>query len=295
MKSSPGFFLSAFSRFWSWLPRPFVRWLGSLLGILWFDIFRIRREVVLNNVAIAFPASDPAWRVRIARRSLRLFTANFSEFFTLPFFDARRQEKYISVTGWENVERARALGKGNFLLSLHMGAYDIACSTPAMRGQETYLISKFFKSRWLNNLWFSLRGAQGVKFIEPHGERTAFDILKALKKNASVIFVLDQFMGKPYGIKTKFFGRDTGTAYGLALFVLKTRSPVIPVYSFHDKDAKIHLVFEPAVPVENFIVPDDKDESIRRLTQAFNDRLEQMVRLHPDEWMWLHRRWKEFE
>lgn len=269
--------------------------MGSWLGILWFDILRFRRQIIFDNMAIAFPDSTQEWRTRTARRQLRLFGANFSEFFTLPQLDQEWLKKNVVIEGKENYDLAMAKDRGVYFLSLHLGAYDVGANLLPMIGIETHLITKFFRSQWLNRFWFSLRGAQGGKFIEPHGERTAFDILKAIKRKASVVFVFDQFMGRPFGIPTTFFGRETGTAYGLALFVLKTRSPVIPVYTFHDTDGKIHLKFEQEVAVETLIDPNDKDESIRRMTQTFNDRLEVIIRQHPDEWMWVHRRWKEYE
>lgn len=281
--------------FWASLwPRRWVRFAGALFGILWFDILRVRRRVVLEHLDIAFPEKDRAWKVRTGRTAMTRFGSNLAEFFTLPSIDEEWIRKNAVIEGLEHLEAAKAKGKGAYLLSLHMGAYDIAASLMPMRGFETVLISKFVKNEWFNDLWFSIRGAKGMKFIEPHGEKTAFEILKAIKRNASVIFVLDQFMGKPFGIETTFFGRPTGTAYGLALFVMKTGSPVVPVYSLEGKDGKLHLIVEPEVETAS-LIDGDKDAGIRRLTQRFTDVLEDIVRRHPEEWLWLHKRWKTFE
>ena len=99
-------------------------------------------------------------------------------------------------------------------------------------------------------------------------------------------------MGKPYGIETTFFGRKTGTAYGLALFAMKSKAPVIPVYAYRDEDLKTHVVFEEEIQVENI---EDKDLQIRVMTQKYNDRVESIVRRHREQWMWVHRRWKKWE
>lgn len=282
--------LSGFLMLW---PRSWVRAAGSLIGLLWFDVLRLRRDVVMANLDIAFPEKDRAWKIRTGRTALKRFGSNFLEFYTLPRIDQRWVDRHVVFEGWENLENAKAKNKGIYILSLHMGGYDIAASLLPMRGQETYLISKFLKNRWLNDLWFSIRGAKGMKFIEPHGDKTAFDILKAIRREAGVIFVLDQYMGPPFGIETEFFGRKTGTAYGLALFVLKTGSPVVPVYSVEGSDGKMHLIIEPEIEV-NSLLTDDKDENIRRLTQRFSDAIEAIVRKHPEEWLWVHRRWKTF-
>ena len=100
-------------------------------------------------------------------------------------------------------------------------------------------------------------------------------------------------MGKPYGVASTFFGRRTGTAYGLALFALKTKSPVLPIYTYEGRDKKLHIVIEPAVDTSAYVT-EDKEESQAKLTQAFNDKLEEIVRKHPEQWMWVHRRWKDF-
>lgn len=294
MNSSVGLFAKAVSRIASWLPRSWIRAAGALIGVLWFDILRLRRGVIFRNLDIAFPDRDRTWKTRVARTALYRFGSNFAEFFTLPSLDEAWIRRNVVFEGWDVLEAAKAKGKGIYLLSLHMGAYDIAATMMPMRGHETYLISKFMKTRWLNDLWFSVRGARGMKFIEPHGDRTAFDILKAIRRNAGVIFVLDQFMGRPYGIETEFFGKKTGTAYGLGLFVMKTGSPVVPVYSFEGADGKLHLVFRPEIETAS-LIDGNKEASLKRLTQRFNDVLEDIVREHPEEWLWVHRRWKDFE
>lgn len=289
-----GFFAELLCRLWATIPRPVLRWLGSWIGILWFDILRFRRRIVLGNLELAFPESSPAWRRGIGRESLRRAGANFFEFFTLPVMDEEWIRENAVIEGWENVEEARRENKGVLLLSLHMGAYDLAASLIVQKGLEVHLISKFFRTQWFNDLWFSIRGAKGVRFIDPHGPTTAFDILKALKKKAGVIFVIDQYMGRPFGIRTKFFGVETGTAYGLALFRLKTGAPVIPVYSREGEDGKLHLVFESKVDL-SAIDDTDKDAAVLAMTQTFNDVIEAIVRRHPEEWLWVHRRWKNFD
>lgn len=297
MSSTPfsmGFFTKIFCQVFSWIPRDWVRFFGSLIGVLWFDIFRLRRKIVLDNLKIAFPEQSEAWRVHQGRQSIMKMGANALELFTLPSLDEKWIAKNAVIHHWERLEQAKAKGRGVFLLSLHMGAYDIAASLMSMRGRETYLISKFFKNKFLNDLWFSIRSSQGMKFIDPHGRTNAFDILKALKSNAGVIFVTDQFMGKPFGVESTFFGRRTGTAKGLGLFVIKTGAPVVPVYSVTGDDGKLHLIFEPEIETAS-LIDDDKEKSIARLTERFNRELETIIRKYPNEWLWVHRRWKDYE
>ncbi len=286
--------LNFFSFLLGLIPRQILRSLGAFLGVLWFDIFRFRRRVILQNLDIAFPEKSQAEKIKIGRQSVYGMGSNFLEFFTLPQLDQKWAQKHAVYEGTENIREALSQGKGVYILSLHLGHGDMGASLITLLGIEIYLISKFFKTRWFNDFWFYIRKGRGVKFIEPHGRQAPFEILKAIKNKACVIFVLDQFMGKPYGVETEFFRKKTGTAYGLALFHLKTGSPVVPVYTYEGHDGKIHLVFEPELKLSH-LVSDDKDKTIADLTQYFTDQIEKIVRRYPEQWMWLHRRWKVFE
>jgi KDO2-lipid IV(A) lauroyltransferase len=268
--------------------------LGGIIGFLWVDFFRIRRDVIFSNLAIAFPEWPEEKRRRVGRASVYNMGHGFFEFFTVPFLNKKWLEKQVVFEGEKNLQKAREQGRGILALSLHLGNGDLASSAIAMKGQPVTIITKTFKNQFINELWFSFRGAQGVKYIDAHGDKTSFEILKALKRQEMVVFVLDQFMGKPYGIATQFFGQETGTAYGLSLFAMRTKAPVVPVYTYEGTDNKMHVVFEPEVPVLD-LVGADKDASTLAITQRFNDKIEEIIKKHPEQWMWVHRRWKDFE
>lgn len=275
-------------------PRQVLRKMGSWVGFLWFDVFGFRRQIVLDNLKLAFPEWTDEQRLAVGRESVYQLGYNFAEIFTIPAMDQKWLEKNAVIEGWENLEKASAENKGVFFLTLHLGNGDMGANTVAMRGQEIYIITKRFKTQWFNDMWFAVRGSQGVKYIDAHSPNNAFEILKALKKKAALVFVLDQYMGKPFGIASTFFGKRTGTAYGLALFVQKTKAPVLPIYTYEGTDKKLHTVIEPAMDLANCVV-DDKDQTISNMTQAFNDKLESIIRKHPEQWMWVHRRWKDFK
>ncbi|MFP5518856.1 MAG: lysophospholipid acyltransferase family protein [Bdellovibrionia bacterium] len=276
------------------LPRYVVRAPGILIGFLWFDLLRLRKQIVLENLKIAFPEKSQGDRNLIARRSIYNLAYNFTEFFAVPGMDQEWRKRNIVWEGVENLRAAQQKNKGVFLLSMHLGNADAAANAIASELSELYLITKVFKNKLLNNMWFAIRGYHGVNYIDAHGPNNAFEILKALKKKAAVVFVLDQYMGPPYGIPTTFFGKRTGTAYGLALFVQKTQAPVVPVYPYEGEDGKIHIVFLPEVDTSS-LISDDKNQTTKLMTQRFTDEIEACVRRHPEQWMWVHRRWKFIE
>lgn len=293
MRQWIGFFLRIIGAVLFWFPRKFVRVLGIWIGFLWFDVLRIRRDIVIGNLTIAFPEMSELEKIEIGRASVYELGYQASEFLTLPFLNQKWIEKNIVIEGFHHLEAAMSEQKGVYLLGMHMGFGDLVASVLSMKGVKVNLITKVFKNRLFNDIWFSIRGSQGVRYINAHADDNAFQILKAIKRKETVAFVLDQYMGPPFGIETSFFGKKTGTAYGLALFYLKTGSPIVPVYAYESESGQMHLCIEPALQVTQMI-GDDREKNILVLTQAFNDTIESAVRKHPKAWMWVHRRWKNF-
>lgn len=268
---------------------------GRILAFIWIDVFSIRKQIILNNLAIAFPQMSEGERKKIGRDSVYAMAKSAMLSLRVPYFNQKTilQTDYV-FHGLEHLHRAREKNKGVLLMSLHLGSGDLAATGMSIMNIPIHIITKRFKSKWLDDFWFQIRSAQGVRFIEAHSPTNAFEILKALKKNETVAFVIDQFMGKPYGIKTTFFGKETGSPMGLAVFYLKTKAPVVPIYTYFDREMKIHVVLEPELDLTPFI-SDDKEESYYRLTEHFNRQLEKYITQHPTEWMWVHRRWKEIK
>ena len=292
MRQLAGWFFRALGALIAFLPTRLRLFIGDGVGFLWFDVFRIRRSVAVENVKLSFPELSHERHVQIARRSLSSMGRTLTEYALFPYLNKENINHHYTFEGEDNLRRALDGGKGMILLTLHLGNGDFASAALALRGWPIHLISKEFKSRWLNDLWFGMRGRLGTKFISP--EKSSFDILRALKKNEGVVFVLDQFMGPPIGVRTTFFGRETGTAQGCALIAVRTGAPVIPGYSYRLPDGTHRAVFEAPIPTPKILDDSLRDENIAALTQTYTDKIEEIVRRYPEQWMWIHRRWKEF-
>lgn len=286
-------FLLLISKFICWLihisPAFLKNFFGDLIGILWFDILRIRRKLVLQNLNLVFPQMSVAEKIKIGRKSLRTMGRSFMDYFSVPFIHEKNYNDYFISEGEEHLIAALSKNKGVLLTSLHLGSYDFAACSLACKYKPFYIISKHFKIELLNKLWFGLRESKGIEFI---GERrSSFDILKALKKNGIVCFIIDQFMGPPIGVKTTFFDKETGSPMGLAVFSMKTGSPVIPVYTYKKHNKNV-IVFCPEILFEE---QEDKDKSVQHMTQVYNHWLEEVILKHPEQWLWVHNRWKRFK
>jgi KDO2-lipid IV(A) lauroyltransferase len=271
-------------------PRRWILFWGDLLAVLIFDGLRFRRQITMANLELAFPEMSHRNRTKIARGSYRTLGRVLFEYAHFSFITKDWVAKNFEFEGLQNIEKARAKGKGVMILSLHLGSGDLALASLAYLGYPIHLISKHFRSQWLNELWFGLREKIGMKFIPE--EKSSYQILRAIKGGGMVVFVLDQFMGPPAGVSTKFFGVKTGTASGLATFSLRSGAPVVPAYVYRKPSGQSVMCFEPEI---QSVSTNDQVFDVSKLTQAYTNKIEEIVRKYPDQWMWLHRRWKTFE
>ncbi len=290
-----GFLGRIFAAGIAFAPEGIRRSLGDAVGFLWFEVLKIRRRVALENVRLAFPEKSEKEVLAIAQGSMSNLGRTIIEFAQFPFFSREKLNDFFVFEGFENVTEALKKKKGVLFLSMHLGNGDFAVAASSISGLKINLISKRFKTKWLDELWFGMRAKHGTKFISP--EKSSFEILRALGRNEVVIFVLDQFMGPPIGVRTKFFGRETGTAMGLALVHLRTEAPLIFTYTYRRPDNKMVVVFEKEATVADFGLDPaspNRAQTISVLTQKYTDKIEQIVRRYPNQWMWIHRRWKDF-
>lgn len=265
------------------LPPGGRKFIGIVLAFLWFDLFRIRRKVILNNIATAFPDWTLSERVRVGRASLRNMGWNLADYSLMPFLTKDNLHRYFEFHNVEMAFEAMKKEKGLLGLTLHVGAGDLALAALALRGLPVVIASKEFKLRWLNDLWFGMRARTGVRFVPPRN--SSFALLKALKNNQAILIPLDQFTGPPIGVRTTFFGKETGTAAGMAVMASRSGAPVLSMYIYR-KPNGMH-----SIHCEKFMSTEGEPQSV---TQSFNDELERIVRKHPEQWMWLHKRWKKF-
>lgn len=271
------------------LPKSIQLFFGDLFAHLWWDILRVRRDIVFKNLDIAFPEWSEKKKKQVAWDSMKNIGRSFIEYFKYPFLNKQNIDKWVNLEGAEHLQAALDEGKGVCVLSMHTGSGDMALAGLVLNGFPIQLISKEFKLKWLNEMWFKMRGRLGTKFIPPRN--SSFQVLRGLKKKDAVIFVLDQYTGPPIGCKTQFFGKETGTALGLAVMVRKTKAPVIPVYDLRVNGDEHRVIIDKPIAFEDL---GDKDETLKHMTQKYTNYIEEVVRKHPEQWMWVHRRWKKF-
>jgi KDO2-lipid IV(A) lauroyltransferase len=275
------------------------------LGFLYGRLLGIRRYTVLRNIRIVYPHWSKPEIYQFYHQVLPWLGYYALQTLEVLSLDEKKVKKSFRFYGLEHLEKAKALGKGYFLLSAHLGQPDMALKGLALSGENIAVITKSFSTAWADDLWREIREAPGLSFIPAHGQKTAFEIFRALGDKQGVVFVLDQFMGPPYGIEVEFFGKKTGTAYGLVRFFLKSRAPIVPCFSVYNKELAVtEIHFDPPLFFEEDRVQRilsstelsvQEEEKNREFLRFFNRFIESMILRYPVHWMWIHRRWKKWK
>lgn len=276
--------------FWRLMPWGMNLILARILAIFWIDILRIRRQVILQNITTAFPNMTEKEKCQIAKASMVALCRSFFDVMKVPSLTDEWIKDHVIFENEEVFKKIRNSDSGFLILTLHLGSGDLGAAVVSRTQLPLSLISKRFTNQFFDSFWFGLRERSQTEFIDAHSKNNAFEILGALKRKKGVVFVLDQFMGKPYGVETKFFGVTTGTAYGLALFAKKTHKPVYPLYTYWSESGKLHICIEDSIDLQS-----ELSETNEVVTNKFNRVLERIISRHPQHWMWVHKRWKTFE
>ncbi len=272
------------------LPRVFRLGLGKAIGWFWFHILRFRRGLVLEHLRLAFGSEkSEADILRLASKNFENYGHILVEFLLSIGWSPQKVRENIPFDGLDHLQAALAKGKGVFALTLHLANWEWMAGSLASHF-PTEAVAKHTKNPAVDEFLLWQRNNMGLDILYESG--TARDILRALGKNKIVIFANDQFMGPPIGLPVRFFGKRAGTAVGLALLSERCPAPIVPVYAHRDERGVLRVVAEPELKLPPF--SENKDDRLYEKTQYFNDFLEARVREYPDQWLWLHRRWKAY-
>ncbi len=253
------------------------------------DVFRFRRRTIESQVQTAFPALDHGDVKKVVGGFYEHLGLLTLEMIRLPRLSPEKLLQRCEFHGFEHVDQALRKGCGVLALSAHFGNWELGLAACARRGYPTHVIVKEIKGATANYGVQRLRAAHHVGVFPRRS--SIRQILQALRRNEPVGFVLDQNTTSDEGVFVKFFGRPACTMPGLAVLAKRTGSPVIPLAFYRDADRRRHhIVAYPEVPLTS--VDGNSDMEIRLNTQRFTHVLEELIRKHPEQWMWMHRRWR---
>lgn len=266
---------------WSALPP-----LARLLGLVWARVLPVRRSLMESNLRLAFPDSTPAWRSRVIRDCCSHFVLTGLEMFWLPRMDRDWVRAHVRVNDPGLPARLRERGKGIICVGGHYGNWEVIGAALAQEQQPLSYIVKRVADPLLDRLLNDSRRSVGAEII--YTREAGRQVLKHLGRNRLVAFLSDQD-ARSRGVFVDFLGRPASTPQGAAVYALRLGAPLMFMHDEREPDGH-HRVELFEVPLE----PDWTlcDEHIRLLTQRYSDLLAERIRCRPEQWFWMHRRWK---
>jgi Kdo2-lipid IVA lauroyltransferase/acyltransferase len=270
------------------LPRPLAWALAIALAQLVYLLHPRLRKVGMRNLALAFPEKSEAERARILRGEFTSLGRQLAEVCQLPRYTIENVEDVVVYDGFENYEQARARGKGVLFLTAHFGAWELSAFAHSLHGHWMHIVVRPMDNVYLDHLIRSYRTMHGNKTVAK--DEFARGLLSAMKAGEVVGILMDTNVTPPQGVFVDFFGIPACTASGLARIALRTDAAVIPGFTIWDKAlGKYRLRFDPVV---DLIRTGNLESEIQANTQKFTKIIEDYVRQYPEQWLWVHRRWK---
>jgi Kdo2-lipid IVA lauroyltransferase/acyltransferase len=270
------------------LPRPVARAAGIGLGQLVYLLHGKLRRVGMRNLQLAFPEKSAHERRRILRGEFTSLGRQLAEVCLFPSYTRENVTKIVVYDGFENFERAEARGKGVIYLTAHLGGWELSAFSHSIQGHPLHVVMRGMDNPFLDRFITHLRTMHGNRAVDK--DNFVRGLLSAMKAGETVGILMDTNMTPPQGVFVDFFGIPACTASGLARIALRTDAAVVPGFTIWDRELrKYRLRFDPALAL---IRTGDEEADIVANTALFTKVIEQYVRRYPDQWLWVHRRWK---
>jgi len=266
-----------------WLPRPVSRAFAIGIGMLVYRLHPRLRRVGMRNLEMAFPEKSPAEREAILKGVYRSLGRLLAEVAKFPEYTLQNVDRIAVYDGLENYLAARDRGKGVLFMTAHLGGWEIGSFVHSL-----HIVARKLDNPLLDRWVLRLRSLHGNRIHDK--DEYARGLLAAMKRGETVGALMDTNMTPPQGVFVNYFGRPACTAAGIARVAMRTGAAVLPAFTIWDKAlGKYRIRFEPAIPLE---CSGDDEADVRANTQNYTTAIEQAVRAYPDQWLWVHRRWK---
>ncbi len=270
------------------LPRPLSRAFAIALAQLVYLLHFRLRQVGMRNLAMVFPEKSLAGRRGILRGVFTSLGRQLAELCQFPRYTPENIDQVVVYDGLENFERAYAQGKGVLFLTAHFGGWELSAFAHSLHGHWLHVVMRPMDNEYLDRLLQSYRTMHGNKTVNK--DDFVRGLLAAMRAGETVGILMDTNMTPPQGIFVDFFGIPACTASGLARIALRTDAAVVPGFTIWDPALKKYrLRFDPALEL---IRTGHLEADIAANTQVFTKVIEDYVRNYPDQWLWVHRRWK---
>ncbi len=270
------------------LPRGLARLLAGLLAFAVYHSFGRLRRVGERNLALAFPEHSSERKRAELRGVYRHLGWQLVEFCRMNRYIPENTGGWIRTEGLEHYLAAQARGKGVLIVTGHLGAWELSSFYHSLMGHPMGMVIRRLDNRRLDSYVNAIRCLHGNRVL--HKDDFARGLLGAMRAGETVGILMDTNMTPPQGVFVEFFGRPACTASGLARVALKTGAAVLPGFMLWEPAEKKYVLhFGRELLFER---SGDAEADILAATQQCASATEEWIRRYPDQWLWIHRRWK---
>lgn len=270
------------------LPRGLARLLGAAFGWLAFRLLGRLRKVGLRNLELAFPEKTAAERQRILRLVYRNLGWLLAEFCQMRGYTPERASRFIRYEGLENYLAARERGNGVLVLTGHLGAWELSSFYHSLMGYPMGMVIRRLDNPLVDEFVNRIRCLHGNRVM--HKDDFARGLIAAMRAGETVGILMDTNMTPPQGVFVPFFGVEACTALGMARIAQKTGAAVVPGFLlWEEREQRYILRFGSELVLAHTA---DAEADAAANTALFTEVIESYVRQYPEQWLWMHRRWK---
>jgi KDO2-lipid IV(A) lauroyltransferase len=272
----------------NFLPRDFAISVGGALGRLAFLLIRDARRRTLFNLSLAF--GDEKSKKELRELGSKVFEnvgKNVADAVRLSKMRWEDVGRIIEIEGLEHFDEAYKLGKGVIALTGHIGNFELLAAWFSLHGYKVSVIGRELYDPRLDRLLVENRESVGVENIPTSAGVKS--IIRALKAGRALGVLADQDSSRVRGEFVEFFGKPARTPVGPILLPYKTDSPIIPMAIVRKDRNRYKIIVKPQVEL---FFSEDRERDILEVTQRCTKVLESIIQEYPDQWLWMHDRWK---
>ncbi|MCK9273526.1 MAG: lysophospholipid acyltransferase family protein [Syntrophales bacterium] len=268
------------------LPLKLRRIVFKFLFLLFYHISLKHRMITISNLMRAFPEKDVTDLIVLAKGVYRHLGVVTAEMFEIPYLTQKKVYDFVDIEDPDNI--LNALGREPYLIFTgHLGNWELLAATLALLARPISVIYRPLDNSILENLVSWIRTSKGNRILPK--DKAMRSILRDLHENKMVGMLIDQNVTWQEGVFVDFFSQPACTTDGLALIALHTDIPVIPVFMLRVPSGKYRLVVGSPVEIKK---TGKKKEDVITNTEIFTGIIEEVVKKYPDQWLWIHQRWK---
>jgi Kdo2-lipid IVA lauroyltransferase/acyltransferase len=270
------------------MPQALARLLAGILAIAVYLFLGRLRRVGVRNLELALPGLSKSERARILRGVYRHLGWQLVEFCRMSRYTQANTRNWIRTEGIGHYLAAQARGKGVLIVTGHLGAWELSSFYHSLMGHPMGIVIRRLDNRRLDDYVNRIRCIHGNRIL--HKDDFARGLLTAMRAGETVGILMDTNMRPPQGVFVEFFGWQACTASGLARVALKTGAAVLPGFMVWEAaEQRYVLRFGPELVFER---SGDEEADAQAATQMCASATEEWIRRYPDQWLWIHRRWK---